>query len=173
MEPQDFHQVDDKILTQVMRLGRTADIDWSEDDLAQMLEHVLSQDLEAELAGPNSVTSDQVRVLAHQATPPVRSFRDLFTADHPPADLLAIVKQYAKVVETLTDRVLPKQLASVLYLASIVTAQLRCGVGLTAHDDQRVLSGVRWALNQPWLNDTLAAVFEAFLADQPPQASKK
>ncbi len=166
MKREDLDHATPETLTQVMRVGQSwGDEAWSHRDLAEMLEHLLACDLTTELDGPNNVTEQTLRQLAGSCTPPLETLGDVLTTPNPPVELLKIIKEYSKVVSGLPDRTLPKPIATVLYLGSIVAAWVHGGVKITQHSRQDVAGGVSWSLSQPWLEMNLRDLFEQFLQD--------
>ena len=99
----------------------------------------------------------------------MQTFGDLFAAPAPPVAVLTLVKDYAKGLLAQRTDVLPSELASVLYLSTIVAAKLRCHTNITRLDTPALCHGIRWALEQPWLKgvcrDLLQAGLEKFQGD--------
>src|SRR4051812_22758792 len=89
-------------------------------------------------AAPEKLSPDELKaVLVHQLNTPMSvdlgadieatgAFGELLTgADSPPMDLLQRTKAFAKFSKSRSDGPLPAEVASVLYFATIVRAQLK------------------------------------------------
>ena len=157
-------------LAQLMDLGTDATPDWTPQELAAMLTHQLSAPLAFDLCALKEVSVEKVNAVAAAHTPAVESFGDLLTHAHPSVELLELVKEFAKTSDSNQNRLLPRPIASVLYYASIVAAQLRCDTRLTTLSDKLIGQGLRWSLSQDWLNDDLRSLLDqgcAFLKQDP------
>src|SRR6185369_11258222 len=92
--------------------------------------------------------------------PAALTFGELFGASDPPVEVLRIVKDYSKQAISIPDGPIPEELGAVLYYAGICCALLRRGERISSLDPQALGQGLDWALSQPWLNDTLRALFQ-------------
>jgi hypothetical protein len=91
--------------------------------------------------------------------PSPATFLDLLRHRQPSADLLDKVRQFAKGNREHPDPPL-RQIAAVLYRASILVARARTSRPISQLDDAAILDGGRWALGQSWIDPTTRAVFE-------------
>jgi hypothetical protein len=57
--------------------------------------------------------------------------------------------------------------ATLLYFASIVVAQMRCGTRITALDDNAIGAAIQWALAQSWVDGPTRSLFEEAAAKWP------
>ncbi len=160
MSHKDLHHAGADTLAQVMRLGQSHHVEWAPDDLAQMLEHLLSSDLALELTSLDQVSAEMISQVASSGDRPLQTIRDVLTDPNPPHQLLNWLKQYARTKSARHSGPLPTPVASVLYFASIVSARLRCQTTLTTFDDATVIEAIRWALDQSWLEPTLTSLFQ-------------
>jgi hypothetical protein len=90
----------------------------------------------------------------------IESFADLFHLAPPPIELLRLVKDYAKHQIDSPEALLPREIASVLYYASVLLAHLRCQEPLSKLNESALLRGVQWALYQPWLDTETRRLFQ-------------
>src|SRR5262249_32283284 len=94
-------------------------------------------------------------------------FADLLFAARPPAELLDLVKQFAKANRSHPDGPMQK-IACALYHASILVARMRCagsggqsqGQRISQLSDADLATGVAWALEQRWLDRRTRELFE-------------
>jgi hypothetical protein len=85
------------------------------------------------------------------------SFAAVIFCSRPRRDLLLCVKQYAKTLGP-GPALLPKEIAMVLYLGAIAAARLRLGERISTLSDESLASGIKWALEQEWLDDASRAL---------------
>ena len=138
---------------------------WQPDELAAILEHQLSAPLEFDLAFGERRPADALREAQTGVDPPIETFRDLFAHPRPPVELLEQTKQFAKQCRKQPDGPLPDEIATILYILSIVAARARAIRGISKLDDHALRHSLDWALTQPWLDawsrDVLSAARRA------------
>ena len=93
-------------------------------------------------------------------TPPINSFNDLLHHPRPPIELLELTKAFAKACRSHPDSPLPDEVATVLYLGSIVAAMTRCDRPISKLGSDGLRHGLDWALNQPWLDQPTRNLLE-------------
>ena len=71
---------------------------------------------------------------------------------HRRLELLRLAKDFAKANMDHPDGILPKEVAAVLYYASISAALLRLDERISQLKDADLERGLRWAKDQPWVN---------------------
>jgi hypothetical protein len=71
-----------------------------------------------------------------------------------------LTKDFAKACRISADSPIPREIATVLYFASIAVARLRCGRRITELTDTAVRKGLDWALGQPWLDEATRRLLE-------------
>ena len=54
---------------------------------------------------------------------------------------------------------LPAEVATVIYLASIVVAHLRCARRISEQSNESLLYGIQWVIDQPWVDEKTLSVF--------------
>ena len=138
-------------LSQALGLGVESARVWQESELEAIFRHQMAAPVVVELGGLDSVLAKRVRLLATAQGLLLKSFRDVFRHPSPPLELLLLIKDFAKANRGHFDAVLPNEIASVLYYASIAAALVRCRERITKLTDQELLRGFGWAMKQSWL----------------------
>jgi hypothetical protein len=90
----------------------------------------------------------------------IECFADLFHLFPPPLELLRLTKGFARSQLGNPEALLPQEVASVLYYASMLLAYLRCHEPLNRLNEGALLKGLHWGLEQTWLNSETRALFE-------------
>ncbi len=124
----------------------------SGDELAAMLRHQLSSSLKAELATLGPFAVDMVSALAGGPENRFHTFADVFNDESPPAELLTMIKDYARLGKN-QGGALPADVWNVLYFAAIVAARARCKKNITQLADSAIIEGSRWVLAMTDLDD--------------------
>jgi len=99
--------------------------------------------------------------------PPVlRGYRaltlsELFDDLRPPEELLLLVKKFGGRQIRQTNALLPREVASVVYLASLAVAQTRLARRITSSSDEVLAWGYSRALELPWLAPSIYTLLEA------------
>lgn len=141
---------DAQSLTQMMDLEPGGPSLWKPEELGAVFEHQLSAPLECDLANRDEQLAARLEAAGD---PPIKSFQDLLHHPHPPIEVLELTKRFAKACRNHPDGPLPDEIATVLYILSIVAAMTKCGRRITRMDDQSLRYSLSWALKQPWLDD--------------------
>ena len=136
---------------------------WGDDDLAAMLRHQLQAPLQFDLTASETVTDAGWTTTTTTLTNCPRTFGELFSHAEPPLELLKLVKDYAKIVETALNNPLPKEISMVLYFTSILLAKVRCGKRISSVSDDKIRQGGQWIIAQAWVDDRLRDVVRAAL----------
>jgi hypothetical protein len=87
--------------------------------------------------------------------------RKLLMHANPPPNLLERLKEIAKASSIVDDGPLPREVATVLYIAAIV-AGLRAGQKLSALDDESLRQRVEWACRRRWIDPQLRKQLSRF-----------
>ncbi len=149
-------------LAEFFKLGARPQRLWRSDELDAILRHQLAApvffDLEA--FEPEKAAQLRAALAGEGTTGPIQSFSDLLHLWHPPLELLRLTKDFAKSHLGHLDATLPREVATVLYYASILVARMRCAEFLTRLNEEALLKGVRWVLDQPWLDPETRALFQ-------------
>ena len=131
---------------------------WQPEELEAMLEHQLAAPLESDISYLGREATSRLDLLRSGATPPITTFHDLFHHRAPPVELLELTKEFAKACRTRSDRLLPGEIAALVYLLSIVVARTRCGRRITKLQDDALRPSLDWALQQSWLDPSTRAL---------------
>ena len=119
------------------------------------LRHQLSAPILVDLGGFDSANAARLKMLAEAQNLLLRSFSDLLLHATPPVELLRLAKDFAKANMDHPDGSLPKEVAAVLYYASISAAFLRLDERITQLKDADLERGLRWAKDQAWVNNQI------------------
>ncbi len=132
---------------------------WSDNDYAPMLEHQLDADLRDDLA----------QIFPNAAGPlagiEAATFGDLLFHPQPSTPALRLVKEFAKRLNENAWLAYPEDVATVLYYAAIVAAELRAHTAITDLPREEVLKGYRWSRDLAWIPAKLRQLFDEALAD--------
>jgi hypothetical protein len=130
--------------------------DWTDEEMASILQHQLRAPLETELLRRSlrALSNPQ----AHHGSLAI-TFADLLHDQRPPLELLVVVKDFAMDNLRLRDKGLPRNIARVLYCASVLVARLCLGVRISGLSDAKLKARLDWAIQQPWLDPSMRDLF--------------
>ena len=161
MDDLEVARTDDNSLARLMDLGRRSDAWWSPEELGAILRHQLAAPLDFDLvAAGDAAPADRCAGCAG-IPPTIRTFGDLLFQPHPPVELLERVKEFAKSCRTGTERILPDEIATVMYTLSIVAAMTNCDRRITQLDDQALRHLLDWVGEQTWLDGASRQLIES------------
>src|SRR5262249_43555272 len=132
---------------------------WPPEELGAILRHQLASSVQLDLESMGSTVRTRLIALTPDQQPGQRTFGQLFRLASPPLALLDLVKQFAKSSRVGGESGLPAEIATVMYLSSIVVARLRCGRRITAQSDESLLYGIQWVIDQPWVDEKTNELF--------------
>ena len=141
-----------QLLAQLMDPSPGPERLWQPEELAQVLTHQLAVPIQFELGNLDRGTAAKLEVLSESEGLLLKSFADLLFHPQPPVELLRMVKDFAKATSIHPDSPLPREVAQVLYFASISTALVRCRARISELDDRSLRAGLESVLDQPWLD---------------------
>ena len=144
----------------LLDLGAGDERIWNADELAAILRHQLSAPIQVDLANLEQRLASQLRLAAESQGLLLKSFSDLLHHPNPPLELLKLTKDFAKACRLSREGPLPREIATVLYFASIVVAMVRCHRRITRLDDAATRQGVEQCLAQSWLDAPTRQLFE-------------
>jgi hypothetical protein len=144
--------------------GDDADRLWRDEELGAILRHQMSAPLQVDLINLERGLAVKVRNLAESQGLTLKSFGDLLAHPNPPVELLKVTKDFAKACRLSPHGPLPREIASVLYFASIAAAMVRCRRRITGLSDADLADGLRWTLARPWLDAPTHALIEECLS---------
>lgn len=125
---------------------------WNAAELGAILRHQLSAPIQVDLVCMEQRLAAQLRLAAESQGLLLKSFGDLLHHPNPPVGLLKLTKDFAKACRLSRGGPLPREIATVLYFASIVVAMTRCQRRITRLDDAATRRGVEQCLAQNWLD---------------------
>jgi hypothetical protein len=163
----DVNETNPGHLAQLLTMAPDESVGWRADDLGAILRHQLSVPVEFELprdGGPGGdrlpATTMPLGVRAIFTT----TFADLLRHPDPPLAMLRRVKDFAKACRDEPRGPLPREVAMVLYLASIFAALTRRGVAITKLGSDELRKAAEWGLAQQWLDDSTRSLFKEALS---------
>jgi len=158
MSQWDLHASDPRALGRVMGLGGTGERIWRPEELATLLRHQLSASIQFDLGNLDAGMAARLKALGAGENLLLNSFNDLLHHPHPPIELLMMTKDFARAIQNHPDSPLPREIALLLYFASIVVALVRCGRRITSFDDKTLRRSLEWFENQPWVEESMRSL---------------
>jgi hypothetical protein len=135
------------------------------EELGPILRHQLSAAVEFDLGSLDPGSQRLLRAAAACGDQGgIRTFRDLFSHEHPPIQLLQLTKDFAKNHLNHPDSPLPPEIAVVLYYASIISGLVRLKRSLSWLTPADLARGLVQMLSLPWLDEELRRLFDQGLA---------
>jgi len=162
----DIMETDPKRLAGLIAEEDVGERIWRPEELGAILEHQMTAPLHVDLTRMGGAAG-RLCGAAEAKGLVLKSFGDLLQHPQPPVALLKLMKDFAKACRIGRGSHLPREIATVIYFASIVVAMMRCSRRITKLDDGALRDAVGWALDQPWLEDITRRVFtegQRFLA---------
>jgi len=161
VEDRDLSKIKARRLSRIMDLGGGEEAGlWQAEELGAMLKHQLAAPLEFDFSFLEAERPPSLDALAKTQGPPIRTFGDLLHHPRPPLELLQSAKEFAKGLRSRADAPVPEEIATMLYLLSILVALTRCGRRITKLDEQGLRQSLDWALTQPWLDQASRDLLE-------------
>jgi hypothetical protein len=125
---------------------------WRVDELAAIFRHQMSAPILVDLGTFDPLTATRIRMQSEAQGLLLKSFADLFHHPSPPLELLELIKDFAKANLDHPESGLPDEIATTLYYTSIATALVRLDARITQLPDADLQRGLRWAMEQGWLD---------------------
>jgi hypothetical protein len=150
--PKVVFETDRKQIATLLDLPVDAERLWRDEELGAILRHQMTAPLQVDLINLERGLAVKVRNLAESQGLTLKSFGDLLAHPSPPVELLQITKDFAKACRLSPNSPLPKDIATVLYFASIAAALVRCRRRITGLSNDALTQGLRWVLGRPWLD---------------------
>jgi hypothetical protein len=142
---------------------------WRAEELAAMFRHQLSAPVLMDLGSFDARTAAQLKTLTAAQGLLLSSFADLFNHAQPPVQLLELVKDFAKANIDHPESGLPREIATALYYTSIAAALVRVDKRISQLPDADLRRGLRWTIEQAWLDDKTKTLLNEALAKLPGQ----
>ena len=143
---------------------------WRPEELAAIFRHQMSAPMLVDLGTFDARTAVKLRSASDAQGLLLKSFADLVHHPSPVAELLVLVKDFAKANLDHPDSGLPGEIATALYYTSIAAALVRLDERISQLADADLQRGLRRTLKQTWLDEKtkdLLAQALAKLADGP------
>lgn len=151
---------DPHALAALLDAGSDDDRIWNPAELEAILKHQLSAPIQVDLVSLERHLAARLRLAASSHGLLLKSFGDLLHHPNPPLELLKLTKNFAKACRISRQGPLPREIATVLYFASIVTALVRCRRRITRLENADIQHGVEQCLAQTWLDAGTRQLFE-------------
>ena len=136
---------------------------WQDEELGALLRHQMTAPMQVDLINLERGLALKVRSLAESLGLTLKSFGELLAHPNPPLELLKITKDFAKACRLSPNSPMPREIASVLYFASIAAALVRCRRRITGLTNEALAEGFRWVLSRPWLDAPTRSLTEESL----------
>jgi hypothetical protein len=147
-----------KALAALMTSGDERPSLWRADELAAIFRHQISTPMLVDLGGFDSRAAAHLKRISEAHGLLLKSFADLFHHPSPPAELLEVVKDFAKANLDHPESGLPSEIASALYYLSIASALVHLNLRISKLPDADLRQGLRWTQEQAWLDDKTRAL---------------
>ncbi|MBI1374547.1 MAG: hypothetical protein GC159_17655 [Phycisphaera sp.] len=131
---------------------------YSPTELGEVLQHQYNASIADDLIRLTPDIRNRVYDLLDFADPPIRTFGDLLDHARPPAELLDLIKRYAKVGHRDPTQPLPLEISRLLYYIAIVLALTRCNTRITTLPPRTLVKGIDMLLDWRWLDPRTLAV---------------
>jgi hypothetical protein len=125
---------------------------WRVDELGAIFRHQLSAPILVDLGGFDAASAARLKMLTEAQNLLLKSFSDLLLHAAPPIELLRLAKDFAKANMDHPNGALPKEVAAVLYYASISAALTRLDERISQLQKVELERGLRWAKDLPWVD---------------------
>ncbi len=132
-------------------------------DPAELLRHLLTAPVPLDLGAVDASLVGRMPTWVEGQRLVPESFGDLLHHPDPLPELLELLKDFAKDNRNDAESPLPREVATVLYYASIAVALTRCGRRITRHDDATLRQGFQWGCDQPWVDEATRGLLHAGL----------
>jgi RNA polymerase sigma-70 factor (ECF subfamily) len=134
-------------------LARMLELPRQPTERAEVLRHLLTAPVPLDLGAVDEALARKVRAWTEGQSLMLKSFGDLLQHPNPLPEFLELVKEFAKENRTDAESPLPREVATVLYYASIAVALARCARRITRHNHATLRQGFGWGCEQPWVDE--------------------
>jgi len=160
MHHDNIQQTDDISLARLMDFAQTDDPLWSDAEMGSILRHQLATTLASDLDVKESESLAAGIERCAGCEPPIRTFGELLFHPRPPAELLELVKQFAKSRRVAANAAMPDEIATMLYILCIAAAMTKCDRPISKMDPTALQHCLTWALEQSWLDEQTRELLE-------------
>ena len=133
---------------------------WRPDELAAVFRHQMTAPIAVDLTGFDAARAAQLKNLSEAQGLLLKSFGDLFRHRNPPLELLQVTKEFAKLNLDHPESVLPHEIATALYYASIAAALVRLDTRISQLKDSDLRRGLSWVRDQAWVDSETRILIE-------------
>ena len=151
---------DPALLAKLMETDASTGPGWEPGDFGAMLRHQLTAPVPFELGVQAPAVAARLKARAEAQGLLLKNLDDLFHHPNPPIELLEMTKDFAKAISAHPNASIPPEVAAVLYYASIVVAELRCGRRITMLSDALLIDGLKFVLSNDWLDERTRAILQ-------------
>lgn len=145
-------------LAQMLGVVFERDPAWTKDELGSVLAHQLDAPLRQELVrafGPEAARNGR---LVPTGQGPAQTFAGVLFDTEPDVVLLVQIKEFAKTQRATPQALIPRNVATVIYLLSIAAALVHGGERITSLQDPPLREAFEWALRLSWIDDNCSAL---------------
>ncbi|MBI4661272.1 MAG: hypothetical protein HY735_20815 [Verrucomicrobia bacterium] len=162
MPSQEFEFLPDmpRRFARLVRVTDQNDDPWQPEELGAIWRHQLSAPVRFDFPEEGGRSVSPMDPNQGATREPELKLADLLHDARAPIELLKRAKEFAKGKRQQASKGYPKDIARVLYFASIVAALVRHRKRITRLTDSDILQGIEWALKQPWLDMETLRLFQ-------------
>ena len=132
---------------------------WSPQELADMLRHQLAAPLHVSLGALSAEAADEIRK-AQPPVDPLLTLGQLLHHEHPPVELLRLVKRFAKMCRCDPENPLPSEIVMLLYHASICSALVTAKQSISDLTPAAMKRGLSWLSCQIWIDEATRSLLK-------------
>lgn len=147
-------------IAELLSLGTSGSHPWSEEELAAMLEYLLSRPLQSDLGGLPKTLVQELTRMEQKNGGAMHTFGYWLHHAHPPVELLRLVKRYAKSCYANPQCGIPPKVSLVLYYLCLAVALVRCRTSITSLKHEELKAGFDQLANVKWVDEASRAIFE-------------
>ena len=152
------------ILSNLMDVETIEDQAWSSGDLASLLDHQLQTPVFADQAVLAEHAPSPEQAAREIAAEGDRTYLDVLRQGTADSEVLRLIKAYARD-SLVHGGGLPREVARVVYVASLLRARALGVTDFTTLDDTSVVAEARRCLTYPWLSEAVRNLFRRGLED--------
>jgi len=144
----------------LFNLDDSAEQLWTEADFGAILRHQLGTPIQVELGSLTAPAAAKVRLACDSHQLLLKSISDVIAHPNPPAELLELLKDFAKTMLEHPDSAIPRPVAAVLYWLAIATGLVRLHKRLTSLSDENLSEGIEWAMARSWVQPEFKVILK-------------
>ena len=156
----DFDQQPPQRVAGLMDVGSARVPDWTDAELEAVLRHQLNTPIETELVALGAAAAARFKAMYVASSDQTTSMSSIFASPDPPLPVLEMIKEFAKSLLEHPDSALPREVAGLLYWSAIAAALVCKNTRITRLKDDKLLAGLSWALERPWIEPRLRQILQ-------------